>query len=128
MSRFGISTADGAQVEAGLEIGPPRSIAVGRGTAFVLGGHCYHRAARTRELAVQIGGIRRRVDRMGLPRDDVYARLEPGDPAAAHAYRSGFISLVDVAPVAHATQLEVELILTLADGTETRVPAGSIRS
>ena len=44
----------------------------------------------------------------------------------AHAYRSGFVSLVDLAPVASAARLEVELIVTLADGTEASVPAGSI--
>ena len=126
MTPLGISTADGAQVEAGLEIPPPARIAVGRGTAFVLGGYCYHRAGRTRALAVGIGGTRQLVGRMRLPRDDVYGRLDPGDPAAAHAYRSGFVSLVDLAPVPTAARLELELILTLADGTEERVPAGSI--
>ena len=126
MTPLGISTADGAQVEAGLEIPPPARIAVGRGSAFVLGGYCYHRAGRTRELAIGIGGTRQLVERMRLPRDDVYGRLDPGDPATAHAYRSGFVSLVDLAPVASAARLEVELIVTLADGTEASVPAGSI--
>ena len=122
----GISVAEGSRVEAGVEIGPPRRIAVGRGTAFVLGGYCYHRAGRTRELAVGIGGTRQRVERLRLPRDDVYGRIDPGDPATAHAYRSGFVSLVDLAPVASAARLEVELVLTLADGTEASVPAGWI--
>ena len=126
MTPLGISTADGTQVEVGLEIGPPRRIAVGRGSAFVLGGYCYHRRGRTRELAVGIGGARQRVERMRLPRDDVHGGLDPGDPAASHAYRSGFVSLVDLAPVASAARLEVELIVTLADGTEASVPAGSI--
>jgi glycosyltransferase involved in cell wall biosynthesis len=126
MTPLGISTADSTQVEVGLEIPPPARIAVGRGTAFVLGGYCYHRAARTRELAVNVGGTRQPVERMGLPRDDVYARLDPDDPAGAHAYRSGFVSLVDLAPVPSAGRLELELILTLADGTEASVSAGSI--
>ena len=82
--------------------------------------------ARTRALAIGIGGTRQRVERMRLPRDDVYGRLDPGDPASAHAYRSGFVSLVDLAPVASAARLEVELIVTLGDGTEASVPAGSI--
>ena len=126
MTPLGISTADGAQVVAGLEIPPPPTIAVGRGSAFVLGGYCYHRAGRTRELAIAIGGTRQLVERMRLPRDDVYGRLDPGDPATAQAYRSGFVSLVDLAPVASAARLEVELIVTLRDGTEAGVPAGSI--
>ena len=127
MTPPGTSAAAGSEIEAGLEIGPPRRIAVGRGSAFVLGGYCYHRAGRTRELAIGIGGSRQLVERMRLPRDDVYGRLDPGDPATAHAYRSGFVSLVDLAPVASAARLEVELILTLADGTQASVPAGSIQ-
>ena len=126
MTPLGTSTAGGTQVEAGLEIPPPARIAVGRGTAFVLGGYCYDRAGRTRELAVGIGGTRQRVERLRLPRDDVYGRLDPGDPATAHAYRSGFVSLVDLAPVATAARLEVELIVTLGNGGEASVPAGSI--
>jgi glycosyltransferase involved in cell wall biosynthesis len=126
MTPLGISTADRAQVDAGLEIPPPARIAVGRGTAFVLGGYCYHRAGRTRALAIGIGGTRQRVMRMRLPRGDVYGQLDAEDPARPHAYRSGFVSLVDLAPVASAARLEVELIVTLGDGTEARVPAGSI--
>ena len=126
MTPLGISTAYRAQVEVALEIPPPARIAVGRGTAFVLGGYCYDRAGRTRELAVGIGGTRQRVERLRLPRDDVYGRLDPGDPATAHAYRSGFVSLVDLAPVATAARLEVELIVTLGNGGEASVPAGSI--
>ena len=76
----GTSAAAGSEIEAGLEIGPPRRIAVGRGTAFVLGGYCYHRAGRTRELAVGIGGTRQRVERMRLPRDDVYGAARSGRP------------------------------------------------
>jgi glycosyltransferase involved in cell wall biosynthesis len=126
MTPLPTSTAHGAQVEARLEIPPPGRIAVGRGSAFVLGGYCYHPAGRTRALAVGIGGTRQPFERVRLPRDDVYAQLDPGDTAAAHAYRSGFVSLVDLAPVASAARLEVELIVTLGDGTEARVPAGSI--
>ena len=126
MNRPDGPSMNGSQVEAGLEIPPPARIAVGRGTAFVLGGYCYQPAARTRALAIGIGGSRQRVAHMRLPRDDVYGRLDPGDPASAHAYRSGFVSLVDLAPVGSAAHLEVELILTLADGTEACVPAASI--
>jgi glycosyltransferase involved in cell wall biosynthesis len=115
-----------SQVEASLEIPPPARIAVGLGTAFVLGGYCYHPAAPTRALAIGIGGTRQRVEHIRLPRDDVYGRLDPGDPASAHAYRSGFVSLVDLAPVASAARLEVELIATLGNGTQATVPAGSI--
>lgn len=111
---------------AHLEIGPPGRIAVGRGTAFVLGGYCYDPAERTRELAVRIGGSRQRVEHFRLPRDDVYAALAPNDPACRHAYRSGFVSLVDLAPPPSSTRADLELVLSLAGGAETLIPVGSI--
>ena len=111
---------------AHLEIGPPQRIAVGRGTAFVLGGYCYDPAERTRELAIQIGQSRQRIDQFRLPRDDVYKKLEPADPARSQAYRSGFVSLVDVTPPATSVRLELELVLSLPGGAEKVVPLGSI--
>jgi glycosyltransferase involved in cell wall biosynthesis len=118
-------TAGPDQAFLGIEIPPPDRIAIGRGNAFVIGGHCHHPDGRTRELAIRVGGSRQRVERFGLPRDDVYRRAGgEGDPAAA--YRSGFVAVVDLAPVNDAAQLEIELILTLADGREVSAPAGSI--
>jgi glycosyltransferase involved in cell wall biosynthesis len=111
---------------AGLEIRPPAEIAVGGGSAFVIGGYCYHPTERTRELAVQVGDSRQPVERFRLPRDDVYEGLEAGDPARAHAYRSGFVALVDLQPVDRPQRLEVELVVGLAGGGEARVPAGSV--
>ena len=63
-----------------------------------------------------VGGSRQRVERFGLPRDDVYAAggRRPGGPLSA--YRSGFVAVVDLAPVERPARLEIELILTLADG------------
>lgn len=111
---------------AGLEIGAPARIAVGRGTAFVIGGYCYHATERTRRLQVQVGDSRQTVERFRLPRDDVYEGLEAGDPAGANAYRSGFIALVDLKPVDRAQRLDIELVLTLAGGGEARAAAGSV--
>jgi glycosyltransferase involved in cell wall biosynthesis len=110
----------------GIEIAPPAEIAVGRGTAFAIGGYCYQPDQPTTGLAVRIGGTLQPVERFGLPRDDVYARHAAGDPAAAHAYRSGFVSVVDVAPVADSERLEIELVLELASGGRATVSTGSI--
>src|SRR5215208_3168150 len=48
---------------ASLEIRPPARIAVGRGTAFVIGGYCYHPNERTHALEVLIGDSRQPVER-----------------------------------------------------------------
>ncbi len=117
--------ADGAAPVAELEIEPPERIAVGRGNAFVIAGYAYSPGAATRALAVRIGDSVRPVRRFGLPRDDVYGRLAEGDRARPHAYRSGFISLVDLDPVAAAERAELELLMELRKG-EARVPLGRI--
>ena len=75
----------------GIEIAPPAEIAVGRGTAFALGGYCYQPDQRTTGLAVRIGGTLQPVEHFGLPRDDVHARDAAGEPAAAHPNPSGFV-------------------------------------
>jgi glycosyltransferase involved in cell wall biosynthesis len=116
----------GTELVAGLEIPAPGRIAVGRGNAFVIGGYCYHPAERTKELAVRIGEVRQPVERFGLPRDDLYAEHAPDDPVASHAYRGGFVALVDLAPTERAERREIELVTTLDGGREATASAGAI--
>src|SRR5262249_7101592 len=115
---------EGALAE--VEIRPPTRIAVGRGNAFVLGGWCYHPASRTRGLSVRVGDSVQRVERFGLPRDDVHRMAGSSSPAAASAYRSGFVTLIDLAPGEASGSREIELILSLDDGSEAIAPLGSI--
>jgi glycosyltransferase involved in cell wall biosynthesis len=117
---------DGADLVAGVEIQAPGRIAAGRGNAFVIGGYCYHPAERTRELAVRVGNSRQPVEHFGLPRDDLYAEQTAADAAAAHAYRSGFVALVDVAPTERTERLEIELVMTLGDGSEATTSVGTV--
>src|SRR5215212_6634268 len=105
---------------------PPERLAVGRGTAFAIGGYAYSPAARTRSLAIRVGDALQPVARYGLPRDDIYGRLDQHDPARPLAYRSGFVSVVDLPPVARVERRELELVLTLAGGGEARTHAGMI--
>jgi glycosyltransferase involved in cell wall biosynthesis len=113
---------------ASIEISPPESIVIGRGNAVVLGGHCYHPGERLRKLEVEVDGSRQPIERFGLPRADVYGGLPPEDPARPHAYRSGFVTVVDLAPIDGPRRLELELVLTLGGGGEARVPAASIEA
>ncbi len=80
-----------------LEIGPPERLAVGRGTAFAIGGYAYSPAGRTRGAGACGSATRSsRSQRFGLPRDDVYGAARRDDPARPLAYRSGFVSMVDL--------------------------------
>jgi len=118
--------ADPAPAVAEVEIGPPEGIAVGRGNAFVIAGYAYSPAGATRELAIRVGESRRRVDRFGLPRDDVYEDLAEEGPARSRAYRSGFVSVIPLAPVARVEQADVELVLALESGGEVRAEVGTV--
>jgi glycosyltransferase involved in cell wall biosynthesis len=115
------------EVVAGLEIRPPERVAVGRGSAFVIGGYCYHRHERTRRLEVEIDGRRQQVHHWGLPREDVFERARNGHDPGGQAFRSGFVAMPTVGPIAQRRDATVTLVLSLADGTEARRTAGSAR-
>ncbi|MGH2956565.1 MAG: glycosyltransferase family 2 protein [Solirubrobacterales bacterium] len=112
---------------AKLEIDPPRRLAVGRGSAFVIGGYCYHPAAATRALAVQLGEERQSVERFRLPREDVFGQLPEDAAGRPYAFRSGFVAMPTLVPISTAGNVELSLVMALADGEEKSVPLGRIR-
>jgi glycosyltransferase involved in cell wall biosynthesis len=116
--------AERLQPRLGLEIEPPGRIAVGGGNAVVIGGYCYVPDQKTRGLAIGVGGSRQRVQRFRLPRGDVYQQLDARGTVGAHAYRSGFVAVVDLEPVERPERLEIELVLTLEDGHDAIASAG----
>ena len=102
-------------------------LAVGKGSAFVIGGYCYHPGARTRMLEVEVDGSRQKVERFRLPRQDVYARVGANGGSGANAFRSGFVAMPALAPVDSPREVEVRLVLTLAGDREESVPVGRLR-
>ena len=62
---------------------------------------------------IQVGDSRQEVEHFGLPRADVYSRLDRGDPARPQAYRSGFVALLDLTPVSGEERLELAAVLKL---------------
>jgi glycosyltransferase involved in cell wall biosynthesis len=112
---------------AKLEIGLPRRLGVGRGTAFVLGGYCYHPGVATRSLSVQVGGVRHPAEHFGLPREDVFEAAVNGAADSANAFRSGFVAMPTVEQIEAPQDAEVNLVLGLAGGVEETVSLGSIR-
>lgn len=111
---------------AEIEIRPPDRVVVGSGNAVVIGGYCYHPRERTRGLALAIDGSEQPVEHFGLARGDIWDGVQPGDPARPHAYRSGFVTIAALEKIDRPRRLEIELVLTLADGREARIPAGTI--
>jgi glycosyltransferase involved in cell wall biosynthesis len=113
-------------VVAGLDIRPPARLAVGKGNAFVVAGYCYHRARPVRRVLVEVGGSRRPVQKLGLPRQDVFERSRNGRAASRHAFHSGFVAMPTVGPLVHPRGAEVSLVLSLAGGGEATVPVAHL--
>jgi glycosyltransferase involved in cell wall biosynthesis len=113
-------------VVAELEIPPPARLAVGKGTAFVIGGYCYHPYRRTRMLEVEVDGMRQRVERFRLPRQDVYARVGEDGRSGANAFRSGFVAMPTLAPIDSPREAEVKLVLTPGGDGEASVSVGRL--
>jgi glycosyltransferase involved in cell wall biosynthesis len=115
-------------VIAGLDIEPPDRLAVGRGNAFAIAGYCYHPNRRTRRLEVEVGDRRQPVDRMRLPRQDVFARATAnGGGHNGQAFRSGFAAMPSIPAIERPEDAQVGLVLTLEDGGEARASMGSMR-
>jgi glycosyltransferase involved in cell wall biosynthesis len=110
---------------AELELGPPERLAVGRGTAFAVGGYAYVPGERTSQLTIEVGPDRRRIGRLRLPRDDVYGRQESAGPMP-EAYRSGFVGLLYIAPIEMPERRTMELVLGLEGGRKARATVGEV--
>ncbi len=123
-----MSVSDQHGAVAGLEIRPPGRIAIGRGSAFAIGGYCYVPGEPVRDLRVTVGDSSQPVEHFGLPRQDVYEGLAEDDPARAQAFRSGFVAIADVPAIDRPQSLEVGLVLSLAGGREVSVPLAEIEA
>ena len=115
------TTAD--RLRAGLDIGPPGSLAVGRGTAFPLAGWCHHPAGRTLSLEVEVAGTARPLAHHSLPRRDIWAKEGDGAP---HAYRSGFVGVVIVPESAPPGPAEIVLRARIEGVGDREAVVGSV--
>jgi glycosyltransferase involved in cell wall biosynthesis len=113
---------------ARLDIGPPARLAVGRGNAFAIAGYAYHLRQPIRALAIQVGDSVQPVERLRLPRQDVYEGLARDDPARAHAFRSGFAALLDLDPIERPQLLELSAHATLRDGRRASARLGELHA
>jgi glycosyltransferase involved in cell wall biosynthesis len=116
------------ELVAELEIRPPARIAVGKGNAFAVAGHAYSRGEPVLSLAIRLGDSAQPVERLRLPRHDVYEHLPEDDPARPQAFRSGFVAVLDVAPVDRSRSLQLSALATLKGGHEVSAPLGEIEA
>jgi glycosyltransferase involved in cell wall biosynthesis len=111
---------------AALDVHPPETIAVGDGNAFVIAGYAYDRHDRIRSLAIRVGDSVQPVERMRLPRQDVYEGLAADDPSRSQAFRSGFVALLDLPPLERPERLELSAWARVGDGRSASAPLGSL--
>jgi glycosyltransferase involved in cell wall biosynthesis len=114
------------ELVAGLDVDPPAQIAVGRGNAFAVAGFAYHPRERIRALAIRVGESTQPVERLRLPRQDVYERLAADDPARGQGFPSGFVSVVDLDPLERSQRLELSAVATLHSGRQVSAPLGAL--
>jgi glycosyltransferase involved in cell wall biosynthesis len=137
-------------LEAKLDFGLPRELAIGAGTTLFLYGACWHPESGTRRLEVEVDGRPSAVEELEMPRRDIYVDSEREsvqalDPEAdwlppyrlfggavreptarTPSYRSGFWAFVDLAPVVEPTRAVLSLRATLADGRPARAELGEM--
>lgn len=111
------------QLVVGLEIALPGRLALGRGNAMVIAGHCYHPSVRTRDLWLEVDGDRQPVDHHGLPRQDVFDRA---GPKRGRAFKSGFVGIATVSPRARPGPVEVSVAVELEGGRRAGASLGSV--
>jgi glycosyltransferase involved in cell wall biosynthesis len=123
-----------AELHVALEAELPSELAVGAGTALFICGWCFSPEARVHELTFVLNGEPQPVSASGMPRLDPFRALHPTldpfsiqttshDPDSVedpllHSYASGFWGMVQIAPAAPGSVLELRMRARLDDGGE----------
>jgi glycosyl transferase family 2 len=101
----------------------PPSLPVGRGSAVLCLGACFHPRGRIRALELLVDGRPHAPDAWRMPRLDLVQALPPehGNP-----YRSGFWAVVPLEPRDRPGTVRIDLAAELADGTRLVAPFGTL--
>ncbi len=131
-----------AELDVRIETALPSRLAVGRGSALVVWGSCFHRRRTIRELRVGVRGGEARAVAHAMPRPDVFETFHPtlSLPLAApierdddserdpflKSYRSGFWAIVPFEPIDEPASVDLFVIARLDDGAAAETSAGRI--
>jgi glycosyltransferase involved in cell wall biosynthesis len=118
-----VREAGGEKLVAGLEIELPDSLAVGRGNAVVVAGHCHPSNGRAREVWLEVDGERQAFDHWGLPRQDVY---ESSNGESAQAFKSGFVGIAALHPRREPASVELAVGARIEGRGSARSVLGSV--
>lgn len=132
-------TGRSAEIEIEVESRLPEALPAGKPTALFIYGSCFHRHQPVEQLELAVDGRRFKAV-SGMPRLDLFKSLHPligeGEVTETHdpgsledpelrSFRSGFWVTVDV-PAPNGIAVELEVVLTLADGSEAVTALASI--
>ena len=94
----------------------PDQLTVGEGTAFYIGGWCYHPRGKIRTLNIVANEVAHPLKAWGIPRPDVKAAHGTYLEGGKRSYRSGFWGFVPFGKVERSVVARVALRATLGDG------------
>jgi hypothetical protein len=106
-----------------LDMPLPASLPVGRGTAVLCLGACFHRHAPLRALELLVDGEPQRPTAWRMPRLDLFQALPP---ELANSYRGGFWATVPIAARERPGAIEIEVAAELESGARLVAPLGRI--
>jgi glycosyltransferase involved in cell wall biosynthesis len=110
-----------APLSASIDVPPPDSLAVGRGTALFVCGWCFHERLETAGLDLRLGDSAAPAMAHGMPRPDLRRRLR-----SERAHRSGFWGIVPIEAGARPGAAELTVSATLADGSRAEARLATI--
>jgi hypothetical protein len=113
-------TPSGA-LHAGLDRPLPENLYVGRGTAIVVRGWCFHSWLTIRQLHIQCGDALVPVTWNGIPRQDLAEAFSP------RAMKSGFAAVVPIAAATEPTSKSIAIRATFAGGRTESMTLGALR-
>ena len=101
----------------------PSTLPVGRGTAVLCLGACFHPREPLRRLRLLVDGQPREPDAWRMPRLDLF-RAMPAE--LGNSYRSGFWAVVPLEPRDRPGTLRIDLAAELASGARIVAPFGKV--
>jgi glycosyltransferase involved in cell wall biosynthesis len=106
-----------------LDMPFPAALPVGRGTAALCLGACFHRHEPLRGLELLVDGRPHRPAAWRMPRLDLFQALSP---ELSNSYRGGFWGIVPIEPRKRPGTVEVEVAARLESGARMVAPLGRI--
>jgi len=106
-----------------LDMPLPAALPVGRGTAVLCLGACFHRREPLGALEVLVDGQPHQPTAWRMPRPDLFQALPP---ELSNCYRGGFWATVPIEKRDRPGVVEIDLAARLASGARVRAPLGRI--